>query len=170
MFFTPATNLNSSLEVVVLPNNTMQCQHNGLPITDCLVKYGTDPTYSDLPNTDSAVEDGVITLTSKLTESTIYYTVSTTNISLTTKFSGSFNTCITQELIASNLTFQPQPSCVEPREDDPLACYSGVTPGSTVMYSCTNISYARLSGQFTRTCHSDGSWNGTKPSCVCNGE
>ena len=170
MFFIPATHLDSSFEVVVLPNNTMQCQSNGQPITHCLVKYGTDPTYSDLPNTDSAVEGGVIPLTSMLIGSTIYYTISTMQTSLTMKFNGSFNTCITQELIASNVTFQPHSRCVEPSEKDPLACYSGVTPGSIVVYYCANSSFASLSGQLTRTCHSDGSWNGTAPSCVCNGE
>ena len=132
--------------------------------------YGTDPTYGVLPNTDSAITGGVITLTSTLTGDTTYYIVSTTTVSLTMERRGSFTTCTTQDLMAPNTIVQPQSSCGEPSGNIRLACYSGVTPGSTVTYRYAPGSLVRLSGHSIRTCQSDGTWSGTTPSCVCTSE
>ena len=171
MLFTSATQMsNSTLAVVVLPNNTMQCLCDGQPTTNCSVKYGTDSTYCDLPNTDSAMEDGVITLTSTLTGNTTYYIVSTMNLSLTMRYRGSFNTCNTHDLRMSNITIVPESNCYEPNGDDLLACYSGVTPGSTAAYYCGNGSFAGFSRCSSRMCQSDGTWNGTTSSCDCIGK
>ena len=160
----------SGLQAVVLPSNTVLCLLNGQPAASCSIRYGTDPTYRVLPNTDSAMTGGVITLTSTLTGDTTYYIVSTTTGSLNMELRGSFTTCTTQDLMASNTLVQPQSSCGEPSGDDPLACYSGVTPGSTVLYHCVAGSLVTLSGQSIRTCQSDGTWSGTTPSCVCTSE
>ena len=168
--FSSDTRLNSGLEVVILPNNKVQCLLYEQPINNCLFHYGTDPTYSNLPNTDSAAAGGVITLTSTLTGDRTYYITSTTTDFLTMEFHGFFTTCTTQDLLVSNVTVYPQSNCGEPRKDDPLACYSGVTPNSTVMYQCVNSSFITLAGDSTRVCLSDGTWNGTTPTCVCNGE
>ena len=162
--------LSSNFEVVVLANNSVQCLLDGQPAANCSIRFGTDPTYRVLPNTDSAVTGGVITLTSTLTGDTTYYIVSITTGSLTMERRGSFTTCTTQDLMVSNTIVQPQSSCGEPSGDNPLACYSGVTPGSTVMYYCVAGSLVTLSGQSIRTCQSDGTWSGTTPSCVCNSE
>ena len=159
----------SGLHAVVLPSNSVLCLLDGQPAASCSIRYGTDPTYRVLPNTDSAVTGGVITLTSTLTGDTTYYIVSTTSGSMIMERRGSFTTCTTQDLV-SNTIVQPQSSCGEPSGDDPLACYSGVTPGSTVMYYCVAGSLVTLSGQSIRTCQSDGTWSGTAPSCVCTSE
>ena len=164
----PTPSLN--FEVAVLANNSVQCLLNGQPATNCSIRYGADPTYRVLPNTDSAATGGVITLTSTLIGDTTYYIVSTTTESLTTELRGSFTTCTAQDLMVSNVTVQPQSNCGEPSGDDPLACYSGVTPRSTVMYHCIAGSLVTLSGQSIRICQSDGIWNGTMPSCVCTSE
>jgi len=161
---------SNNFEVVVLANNSVQCLLNGQAATNCSIRYGADPTYSVLPNTDSAVTGGVITLTSTLTGDTTYYIVSTTSGSLTTELRGSFTTCTAQDLIVSNVTVRPQSNCGEPSGDDPLACYSGVTPGSTVMYHCVAGSLVTLSGQSIRICQSDGIWSGATPSCVYTSE
>ena len=161
---------NSSLEAVLLINNTLQCLLDGEPAANCLIHYGADPTYNNLPNTDSSATGSIITLTSTLTGDKTYYIVSITTRSLTLKLRGSFNTCTTQDLLMLNVTVQPQSSCGNPTGDNPLACYSGVTPGSTVMYSCATRSLVRLSGQSIRTCQLDGTWSGNTPSCVCNGK
>ena len=95
---------SSNFEVVVLANNSVQCLLDGQPAASCSIRYGVDPTYRVLPNTDSAVTSGVITLTSTLTGDTTYYIVSTTTGSLTTELRGSFTTCTTQDLIMSNVT------------------------------------------------------------------
>ena len=161
---------SSNFEVVVLPSNSVQCLLDGQPAASCSIRYGTDPTYRVLPNTDSAVTGGVITLTSTLTGDTTYYIVSIINGSLTMKLCGSFITCTTQDLMAPNTLVRPQSSCGDPTGDDPLACYSGVTPGSTVVYHCVASSLVTLSGRSTRTCQSDGTWSGTTPSCKCTSE
>ena len=161
---------SSNLEVVVLANNSVQCLLNGQSATNCSIRYGADPTYRVLHNTDSAVTGGVITLTSKLTGDTTYYIVSITSESLTMDLRGSFTTCTTRDLIVSNVTVRPQSNCGEPSGDDPLACYSGVTPGSTVMYYCIAGSLVTLSGHSVRICQSDGIWSGATPSCVCTSE
>ena len=44
--------------------------------------------------------------------------------------------------------------------------YSGLSPGSTVTYVC-DAGYKYEAGQLTRTCLSDGSWDGIPP--VCSG-
>ena len=161
---------SSNFEVVVLANNSVLCLLDGQPAANCSIRYGTDPTYRILPNTDSAVTGGVITLTSTLTGDTTYYIVSITTGSLKMELRGSFTTCTTQDLMVSNTIVQPQSRCGEPSGDDPLACYSGVTPGSTVMYYCVAGSLVTLSGQSIRTCQSEGTWSGTTPSCVCTSE
>ena len=161
---------SNNFEVVVLANNSVQCLLDGQPATNCSIRYGADPTYRVLPNTDSAVTGGVITLTSTLTGDTTYYIVSTTTGSLTTELRGSFTTCTTQDLMVSNVTVRPHSSCGEPSGEDPLVCYSGVTPGSAVMYYCIAGSLVTLSGQSIRICQSDGIWSGTTPSCVCTSE
>ena len=160
----------SGLRAVVLPGNTVLCLLDGQPAASCSIRYGADPTHRVLPNTDSAVTGGVITLTSTLTGDTTYYIVSTTTGSLTTELRGSFNTCTAQDLIVSNVTIRPQSNCGEPSGDDPLACYSGVTPGSTVMYHHAAGSLVTLSGHSVRICQSDGIWSGATPSCVCTSE
>ena len=161
---------SSNFEVVVLANNSVLCLLDGQPAASCSIRYGTDPTYRVLPNTDSAMTGGVITLTLTLTGDTTYYVVSTTTGSLNVELRGSFTTCTTQDLMVPNVTVQPQSRCGEPSGDDPLACYSGVTPGSTVVYHCVAGSLVTLSGQSIRTCQSDGTWSGTTPSCVCTSE
>ena len=161
---------SSNFEVVVLANNSVLCLLDGQPAASCSIRYGTDPTYRVLPNTDSAVTGGVITLTSTLTGDTTYYIVSTTTGSLSMEHHGSFTTCTTQDLMVSNVTVRPQSRCGEPTGDNPLACYSGVIPGSTVMYHCVAGSLVTLSGQSIRTCQLDGTWSGTTPSCVCTSE
>ena len=83
---------SSNFAVVVLANNSVQCLLDGQPATNCSIRYGADPTHRVLPNTDSAVTGGVITLTLTLTDIT-YYIVSTTTGSLTTELHGSFTTC-----------------------------------------------------------------------------
>lgn len=114
---------------------------------------------------------GWIILTSKLTGNTTFYIVSTTIGSLTMRFHGSFTTCTAEDLMVSNLTVQSaQFGCSETSGDDPLVCYSGVTPASTVVYHCPNSSFERLPGEFIRQCQSDGTWSGITPSCVRNGE
>ena len=150
----------SGLHAVVLPSNTVLCLLDGQPAASCSIRYGADPTYRVLPNTDSAVTGGVITLTSTLTGDTTYYIVSTTTGSLNMERRGSFTTCTTQDLMAPNTIVQPQSSCGEPSGNAHLACYSGVTPGSTVTYR-----YAPGSSvsQSTRRCQSDGNWSGTSP-------
>ena len=159
---------NSGLQVVVLANNSVQCLLDGQPAATYSIRYGTDPTYRVLPNTDSAVTGGVITLTSTLTGDTTYYIVSITTGSLTMKLRGSFTICTTQDLMVSNTIVQPQSSCGDPTGYVHLACYSGVTPGSTVVYYCAAGS---LSRQSTRTCQfNHGTWSGTTRNCVCNGE
>ena len=168
--FSSSGTQNSGLQVVVLTNNSVLCLIDGQPAASCSIRYGTDPTYRVLPNTDRAVTGGVITLTSTLTGDTTYYIVSTTTGSLTMELHGSFTTCTTQDLTAPNVTVQPQSSCGEPTGDNPLACYSGVTPGSTVTYRYAPGSLVTLSGQSIRTCLSDGTWSGTTPSCVCTSE
>ena len=105
---------SSNFAVVVLANNSVQCLLDGQPATNCSIRYGADPTYRVLPNTDSAVTGSVITLTSTLTGATTYYIVSTTTGSLTTELRGSFNTCTTQDLMAPNTIVQPLSSCSEP--------------------------------------------------------
>ena len=144
----------------------MECLYNEQPTVNCSIRYGNDPTYSNLTNTDNAMADGVINLTSPLTEEITYYIVSTTTGCLTMEVRGVFNTCRTQDLMAFNVTVWPQSSCGELHnwtEHVPLACFSGVTPNSTVMYySCC--------GQSNRTCQTNGKWSGLTPSCVCIGE
>ena len=154
----------SGLRAVVLPGNTVLCLLDGQPAASCSIRYGADPTYRVLPNTDSAVTGGVITLTSTLTGDTTYYIVSITTGSLTTELRGSFSTCTTQDLMAPNTIVQPQSSCGEASGNIRLACYSGVTPGSTVTYRYPPGSSV---SQFTRRCQSDGTWSGTTPN---NGE
>ena len=154
----------SGLRAVVLPGNTVLCLLDGQPAASCSIRYGADPTYRVLPNTDSAVTGGVITLTSTLIGDTTYYIVSTTSGSLTTELRGSFTTCTTQDLMAPNTIVQPQSSCGEASGNIRLACYSGVTPGSTVTYRYPPGS---LVSQSTRRCQSDGTWSGTTPN---NGE
>ena len=158
---------NSDFQANVLANNSVLCLLNGQPATNCSIRYGADPTYSNLPNTDSAVTGGVITLISTLTGDTTYYIVSTTSGSLNTELRGSFNTCTTQDLMTPNTIVQPLSSCGEPTGYVHLACYSGVTPGSIVVYHCAAGS---LSRQSTGTCQFDGTWSGTTPNCVCDGE
>ena len=150
----------SGLRAVVLPGNTVLCLLDGQPAASCSIRYGADPTYRVLPNTDSAVTGGVITLTSTLTGDTTYYIVSTTTGSLTTELRGSFSTCTTQDLMAPNTIVQPQSSCGEASGNIQLACYSGVTPGSTVTYRYPPGSSV---SQSTRRCQSDGTWSGTTP-------
>ena len=166
--FTPLDTQNSSLGVIILPNNTILCLHNEQPAANCSIHYGTDS--SNLPYTDSAVDGGVITLTSNLTGNATHYIMSTAIGLLTVNLHGSFSTCTTQDLMVSNLTVQPQSNCGWPTGDDLLACYSGVTLGSTVVYYCANSSLVRVSGKSSRTCQSNGTWSGTTPSCVCNGK
>ena len=149
----------------------MQCVLVGQPAHDCSILYGNEPTDYNLHNTNSAVSGGWIILTSKLTGNTTFYIVSTTIGSLTMRFHGSFTTCTAVDLMVSNLTVQPaQFGCSETSGDDTLVCYSGVTPGSTVVYHCPNSCFERLPGEFIRQCQSNGAWSGTTPSCVCNGE
>ena len=124
----------SGLHAVVLPSNSVLCLLNGQPAASCSIRYGTDSTYRVLPNTDSAVTGGVITLTSTLTGDMTYYIVFTTTGSMTMESRGSFTTCTTQDLMALNTLVQPQSSCGKPSGNIRLACYSGVTPGSTVTY------------------------------------
>ena len=99
-----------------------------------------------------------------LTGDTTYYIVSTTTGSLTTELRGSFNTCNTQDLMAPNTVVQPQSSCSEASGNIRLACYSEVTPGSTVTYHYPPGSSV---SQSTIRCQSDGTWSGTTPN---NGE
>ena len=164
---------NSSLQAVVLPSNTVLCQHDEQPVANCSIRYGADS--SNLLYYDSAVDGGFIILTSNLTGNTTFYMVFTTIGLLTVKVHGSFNICSIQNLMVSRVTFHPQNSCGEPSDacsecSGPLACYNGVTPGSTAVYHCANSSFVSPSGQSTRTCQSNGMWSGTTPSCVCNGE
>ena len=159
---------NSTLQAIVLSSNTVLCLHDEQPAANCSIHYGADP--NNLLNTDTAMADGVIILTSNLTRDTTFYMVFRTIGLLTVKLHGSFNTCSTQDPMVSRVTFQPQSSCGELSGDDLLACYNGVTPGSTVVYHCANGSFVSPSGQSTRTCQSNGTWSGTTPSCVCNGE
>ena len=159
---------NSTLQAIVLSSNTVLCLHDEQPAANCSIHYGADP--SNLLNTDTAMADGVIILTSNLTGDTTFYMVFTTIGLLTVKLHGSFSTCSTQDPMVSRVTFQPQSSCGELSGADLLACYNGVTPGSTVVYHCVNGSFLSPSGQSTRTCQSNGMWSGTPPSCVCNGE
>ena len=161
---------HNSFKAVVCANNTVQCLLNGHPAANCSISYGTDPNYNVLPHTDSAAVGGVITLTATLTGETTYYNVSTTTGSFSMEIHGSFNTCTTQYDMIPNATFCPQSFLDQPTEDVPLAWYSGVTPGSIVMYCCTNSSFISLTGQSTRICQYNGTWSGTTPSCVCNGE
>ena len=121
----------SGLRAVVLPGNTVLCLLNGQPAASCTIRYGVDPTYRILPNTE---------------------------------LRGSFTTCTTQDLMAPNTIVQPQSSCSEASGNIRLACYSGVTPGSTVTYRYPPGSSV---SQSTRRCQSDGTWSGTTPS---NGE
>ena len=110
-------------------------------------------------------------LTSNLTGDTIFYIVSTTTGSLIIKFYGSFTIYTAEDLMVSKLKVQSaQSGCSDTSGDDPLVCYSGVTPGSTVVYYCANSSFERLSEESIRQCQSDGTWSGTTPSCVCNGK
>ena len=149
----------------------MQCVLDEQPAANCSIFYGNDPTDYNLHNTNSTVAGGMIILTSNLTGDTIFYIVSTTTGSLTIKFHGSFTVCTAEDLMVSILTVQSaQSGCSDTSGDDPLACYSGVTPGSTVVYYCPNSSFERLSEESIRQCQSDGTWNGTTPSCVCNGK
>ena len=159
---------NSTLQAIVLSSNTVLCLHDAQPAANCSIHYGADS--SNLLNTDIATADGVIILTSNLTGNTTFYMVFTTIGLLTVKLHGSFNTCSTRDPMVSRVTFQPQSSCGEPSGDDLLACYNGVTPGSTVVYHCANASFVSPSDQSTRTCQSNGMWSGTTPSCVCNGK
>lgn len=159
---------NSTLQATVLSSNIVLCLHDEQPAVNCSIHYGADS--SNLLNTDIAMADGLIILTSNLTGNTTFYMVFTTIGLLTVKVHGSFNTCSTRDPIVSRVTFQPQSSCGKPSGDDLLACYNGVTPGSTVVYHCANGSFVSPSGQSTRTCQSNGMWSGTTPSCVCNGK
>ena len=43
-----------------------------------------------------------------------------------------------------------------------VVCYSGTMNGSTAVYVCDNNTQ---SNEVTRVCQSDGTWNGTIPSC-----
>ena len=157
---------NCSLGVVVLANNTILCLLDEKPAAaNCSIHFGADS--SNLTNSDSAIPGGVITLTSNLSGDTTYYVLSTAIGLMTVKLYGSFNICDTQDLMESNITLQPQSSCGDPIGNHPLACFNGVTPGSTVVYHCANSS---LSGQSKKTCQSDGTWSGTTPSCVCDSE
>ena len=145
----------------------MKCLYNGQPTANCSIRYGNDPTYNNLTNTDSAMADGFINLTSTLTGEITYYIVSTTTESLIMELRGAFNTCSTEDLMVFNVPVRPQSSCEEPTGDTALACYNGVTPGSIVMYysCCVNSST-----QSNRTCQTNGSWSGRTPNCACNSE
>ena len=70
----------------------------------------------------------------------------------------------------SNMTVQLQSNCGEPSGDDLLACYSGVTPGSTVTYYCANSSLTGIFRCASRACLSNSTWSGATPTCVCNGK
>lgn len=121
----------------------MQCVLDGQPAVNCSIFYGNDPTDYNLHNTNSTVAGGIIILTSNLTGDTIFYIVSTTTGSLTIKFHGSFTICTAEDLMVSNLKVQSaQSGCSDTSGDDPLAC---VTPGSTVVYYCSNSDFERLS-------------------------
>ena len=148
----------------------MQCLLNQQPAANCLIRYGTDPNYNAMPHTDGAAVGSVITLTATLTGEKTYYIVSTTTGSFSVEFNGSFNTCTTQHDMMPNATFWPPSVFGQPTGDIPQAWYSGVTPGSIVMYYCANSSFISLAGQSIRTCQDNGTWSGTTPSCVCNGE
>ena len=166
MFFSDTK--NSTLQATVLSSNTVLCLHDEQPAANCSIRYGADP--SNLLNTDTGMADGVIVLTSNLTGDTTFYMVFTTFGLLTVMLHGSFNTCSTQDPMGSRVTFQPQFSSGEPSANNLLACYNGVTPGSTLVYHCANSSFVSPSGQSTRTCQSNGMWSGATPKCVCNGE
>jgi len=159
---------NSTLQAIVLSSNTVLCLHDEQPASNCSIHYGANP--SNLLNTDTAIADGVIMLTSNLTGDTTFYMVFTAIGSVTVKLYGSFKICSIQDLMLLRVTVQPQSSCGEPSGDGPIACYNGVTPGSTVVYHCANSSIVSPSGQSTRMCQSNGMWSGTTPSCVCNGK
>ena len=161
---------NSGLQVVVLPSNTVLCLLDGQPAVGCLIRYGNDSSYNNLTNIGRSVATGLTVLTSNLTGDTTYYSVSITTGHLSIELHGSFNTCTIRDLMVINITVQPQSSCSDPTGEVAQACYSGVTPGSTVLYRCATSSFVILFGQSLRTCQSDGIWDGTTPSCVCNGE
>ena len=159
---------NSTLQAIVRSSNTVLCLYDEQPASNCSIQYGANP--NNLLNTDTAITGGVIMLTSNLTGDTIFYMVFTTIGSLTVKLHGSFNICSIQDLEVLTITFQPQSSCGEPSGDGPIACYNGVTPGSTVVYHCANSTFVSPSGHSTRTCQSNEMWSGTTPSCICNGK
>ena len=159
---------NSTLQATVLSSNTVLCLHDEQPASNCSIHYGANP--SNLLNTDTAIADGIIMLTSNLTGNTTFYMVFTTIGSLTVKLHGYFKICSIQDLMVLTVTVQPQSSCGEPSGDSPIACYNGMTPGSTVVYHCANSTFVSPSDQSTRTCQSNGMWSGTTPRCICNGE
>ena len=159
---------NSTLQAIVLSSNTVLCLHDEQPASNCSIHYGAN--RSNLLNTDTAIAGGVIVLTSNLTGDPTFYMVFTTIGSLTVKLHGSFNICSIQDLMVLRVTVLPQSSCGEPSGDGPIACYNGVTPGSTVEYRCANSTFVSPSGQSTRTCQPNGMWSGTTPSCICNGK
>ena len=149
----------------------MQCVLDGQPAPNCSILYGNNPTNYNLYNTNSAMGGGLIILTSNLTGDKTFFILSTTTGSLTMKYHGSFTTCTAEDLMVSNLTVRPtQFGCSDTSGDDPQVCYSGVTPGSTVVYYCLNSSFVSPFGESIRQCLSDGTWSGTTPSCVCNGK
>ena len=161
---------NSGLRVYPLPSNTVLCLLDGQPAVGCLIRYGNDSSYSNLTNIGRSMTTGLTVLTSNLTGDTTYYSVSITTGYLSVELHGSFNTCTIRDLMVLNVTVQPQSSCSDLTGEVAQACYSGVTPGSTVLYRCATSSFVILFGQSLRTCQFDGTWGGTTPSCVCNGE
>ena len=159
---------NSTFQAIVHSSNTVLCLHDERPASNCSIHYGTN--QNNLFNTDTAIAGGVIMLTSNLNGDTTFYMLFITIGLLTVKLHGSFNICSTRDLMVLRVTVQPQSSCGEPSGDGPIACYNGMTPGSTVVYHCANSSFVSLSGQSTRICQSNGLWSGTTPSCICNGK
>ena len=46
-----------------------------------------------------------------------------------------------------------------------VVCYTGTSAGSTAIYQCDG-SHTVFSAEDTRTCQSDGNWNGAVQTCV----
>ena len=86
------TVFNVTVDVAV---HEVTCQFLNSPVTsvNCTIQYGTDPTYTNLPNTDTSTGTDVnsvkISLSTSLLRNTLYYYVI---FSIGVRMQGTFRT------------------------------------------------------------------------------
>ena len=75
-------------------------------------------------------------------------------------------------LLGDNTSLSGNMSCDSPYHslgiDNGIACYSGISIGSSAFYYCLKCGFTTIKGTSVRTCLPNGSWNGSIPQCNCD--